>query len=1101
MATTAQTTSFFNQDYYLNSKLVQLQATGQTQYTNIQQVNAAIVAAGYTPLTHFLAFSLTELTSPSQYFNTQEYMEAKAAALNTAQGVTTWNAQSVAVAFQQAGFTNAYAHYAQYGWLEGINPSNAFSTAAYLQTNATAAGLTVAQVTATYQAQGFNPLTQYASYGQSLGYAVTPAANPVPPYNPGIVYTLTTDINTFGNSQLGAPQVFNSAPGTFTAFDALTGGTSGNDVFNIAANAANAYTGTPVGATVTGIETVNLTSSGAAATITTAAGSGFTGVTALNVNQTGGNVAATAAGTTAITLTNAAAAATTTTVNGGSAVGVTVTGATTGTVAVGGTTPSTGAVTVNYTSSQADGQTSGTIGVTGGTTVSVTSNLTNAVATTNTVGAITVTGTTATTAVTVSQTGGATAAAGVQGVTNGAVTINGDNSAVRTITLTNYANSTAGGGAAAANALTNLNLASTGANASGTFGVTTNVTTLALGLGGGTLGAITFTGNTVATLNVALTANTTTSVTDTGLRTINLSGTGVLTYATINAAVTSITATGAAGLNSNVSGANGLTTINLSTTSANNTLTIAAATQAYQGGSGNDIITISANPARAITGGTGVDTIVLNANATTFTGAGLANVTGFETVGFNTGSQGTYNLATLGLAANATQITLAGDAGAALTVSGLAAGTNTFNINALQTNLATFQYASTAGVPTAVTANLGVAGGGAYGSFVFADANAVGASTINLVAQGSGVGITHTLAALDNTATSNLQNLAITGVGTVVVTAATTANTTLTISDNSNGTTGGSITTLTSQGAVLGTINYSGSHAFAIGTLADSVPNLVINNANTGTAGVLTIGGGAAHADNALVSLTLNGSVVYTGTNNSTNAATLNGATDNSAVNVTWNGATGVKTITLGNGNNTIVTGGAADVITVGSGTNSITAAAGADAITLGSHATTVVDTIIYSAANQGGATLTVGAGGTLAAGDLVTGFQVAADIINVNAATPQALHGATAGALLNQINTTATGNVYVNTSSTLGGNAATVANVSALIGSVTMADLASAIVAIQTNAGSGVWDLFQITAAGAHAGVVLTGADTISLVGQYTTVGGAALAAANFTA
>jgi len=63
--------------------------------------------------------------------------------------------------------------------------------------------------------------------------------------------------------------------------------------------------------------------------------------------------------------------------------------------------------------------------------------------------------------------------------------------------------------------------------------------------------------------------------------------------------------------------------------------------------------------------------------------------------------------------------------------------------------------------------------------------------------------------------------------------------------------------------------------------------------------------------------------------------------------------AAGVKTVTLGNGNNTVVTGTAADKITLGTGANTVTAGAGADTITFGAH--TGVVTLYYNANVAGG--------------------------------------------------------------------------------------------------------------------------------------------------
>ena len=243
-------------------------------------------------------------------------------------------------------------------------------------------------------------------------------------------------------------------------------------------------------------------------------------------------------------------------------------------------------------------------------------------------------------------------------------------------------------------------------------------------------------------------------------------------------------------------------------------------------------------------------------------------------------------------------------------------------------------------------------------------------------------------------------------------------------------------------------------------------------------------------------------------------------STDSSAVTINAiieTGGSGAQTITAMNSSGaivnatdngtsidaqTIVTGGGADTITMlGSNlanTVSITGGAGADTITLVAlH--TGIDTIHYTANNQGGAALTITAGGTLAAGDTVANFVLAKDIVDVSGVTAQ-VHTAFAGTLLNAWNF-ATDNVFIDTATTLAGAAATVANVSALIGTVTTAIATdTGFVAIQTGAATNVWDILQVvSASGAHAATALATTDTISLVGQVTTTG--ALTTANFHA
>ena len=826
---------------------------------------------------------------------------------------------------------------------------------------------------------------------------------------PTTTYTLTTNIDTFGNAAQTSQQIFNAANTTFTSLDNLTGGTATNDTLNVAVTGAYA---TPTGATVTNVDIINVTSS-LGGTISTAAGTAFTGVRALNVVTAAAAMTVTAAGTTAVTVSNATpGGAAATTVNGGSTVSATVTGAVADTIIIGTTTAATGAVTASLTTATT-AATGGVVTVTGGTTVAVTSLVSNTATGAGVqavTGTVTVTGNASTTAVTVNQSAGVTGAAAVlnvantsnavaatRGVTNGVVTINDANAGsttaaatITTVTLQNYGASTI-----SSNALTTLNLSATGGAAGTlavTYGLTTgNPTALALNLGGGSLGVLTLNGTALATVNAALTANTTLAgITDTALRTVNLSGTGILTLTATNTAITSIVNTSAAaGLNANVSALTGLTSLNFASTSANNTITLNAATQSYVGGTGNDIVTIGADALVAITGGNGTDTIALSATAATYTNANYrTNVTGFETLRVTNVAGGTYNMTTFTGFSNI-QVSSAGSTNAFSNVvagTGLQLLTNTVSVT--YTLAGTNGAASTVNVGlngTAVDANLGGGTAGfTTGILVLRDANAVGVGTVNINSDASVFGGAHVI----NTLTDNaLSNLNITGTGSLSIGAIATGQTALTISDNATGITANSgvtdgIVVLTGTNDILGQINFSGTHAFTIGTLTDNVPNLTLANANTGTSGVLTVG---THTAAALTSLTLTGSVALTGVYANAGAMTISGATDNSIVNITATGA-GVKTITLGNGANILVTGAGNDVITVGTGGNTITAAAGGDVVTLG--AGTASSAIVYSAVAQTiqGAVTSGTTALTAAAGaDRVIGA-IAGDTINLTA-------------------------------------------------------------------------------------------------------------------
>ncbi len=855
----------------------------------------------------------------------------------------------------------------------------------------------------------------------------------------GSTFTLTTAIDTFiGKS---GRDTFNALNGTLTSFDKLDGG-AGNDVLNI--SSTGAFT-VPTGATVSNIETVNINAASSVTLDTTASGSNWSGVTALNVTNTAAAATVTAASTTAIAVTDTEVAASAITVNGGSTVAVTATGSTTGTITVGGSNAPAGAVTISSTAQKLGSYPpGGTITVTGGTTVSVTSTTAgaglNADGTeTSTQGAVNVTGNASTTSVTVIQSGRVAAStkqdaadntnntvAAVKGNTNGAVTINDANAnsttaaaTIAAVILQNYADSTI-----SSNALATLTLSSTGVNTAGiagtynktgtlslTDGLTTpTVTALTLNLGGGYIGAITDSSDKFTTVNAVMTANTKLdNFTNSKLKTLAISGAGVLTLVNAISAgttLTSVTVSGAAGFNGDLSGT-GVTTFTAANTSANNTVTLKATTQTYTGGSGNDKVTIKADATKTITGGTGTDTLVLGTTSAAIDGATFTlantgtNVTGFEVLQTKR-ITGTVDMSKIGGSAF-TKIQIGNSTASDSTIfSNVTVGTKLELLNA--TTAVTYQTSDTNGADDAVTVTLtGVApsyGTGTKGytttALTLQDANGVGIGSVNIVTDASVVGGIHNIDTLTDRA---LSNLAITGTGALGIGAATTSATTLTISDNNTSTATSSIGTL--NAVSLANISYSGTHAFGISTLEDNaVTTLIITNANTGSTGVLSVGT-ADFTNDSLTSLTLNGSIEFNGTLGSTDGLTISGATDHQNVRISA-GVAGIKTITLGNGDNTITTGSGADVMTLGSGANNVTGGAGGDKITFAAH--TGVDVVKYTLAGQT-ATGTVTSGSTALTAangyDIYTGLQ-AGDQIDLQDLTGGAYTSGALGTTLN---------------------------------------------------------------------------------------------------
>jgi len=393
--------SWFDEYAYLNSKLNQLQASGVTGYTAITQVKAAIEAAGMTTYTHFSAYSLSERTSPNDYFNTNEYLAAKAAQLNTTQGVTTWTAEKVALAFQNAGYTNAYDHFAAFGWAENVNPSNAFDVSAYFDLKAAETGLTVDQVKAAFAAAGLDPISHYRTYGvNEAGISVTPvpAAEQVTADtntpNAGQTFTLTSGLDTVagtaGNDTINGTYD-GAATGTFSVVDSINGG-AGTDTLNITAS-DDAAVALPA-ASVSGVEVINVRNvdGNATAEVLTVDAANFVGATAINSDRSSDSV----------TVANLAA---------GASAGVIGNGVITNGAFVAGYDAAATAATLNISG----GTKGGAVTITGAGLTSATVNSTGAA---NTIGALT--GAASTTSTTINATTNLTTGA----VTNAGATLN-----------------------------------------------------------------------------------------------------------------------------------------------------------------------------------------------------------------------------------------------------------------------------------------------------------------------------------------------------------------------------------------------------------------------------------------------------------------------------------------------------------------------------------------------------------------------------------------------------------------------------------------------------------------------------------------------------
>ena len=190
----------FDEDYYLESKLAQLTATGHTGWTKAALIRA-IHNIGLTVEQHFQKYSTTEGTSANPYFNTSEYLAAKLNQLQNnadAKVRAEWADKSVddvAAAIKACGMS-AEEHYARYGCKETdasgnlINPSNAFDANGYAsaklaelqKTDPTNwSGKSAADVMSAIAKAGMSPISHYERYGQAEAEATnTPMVQTVP---------------------------------------------------------------------------------------------------------------------------------------------------------------------------------------------------------------------------------------------------------------------------------------------------------------------------------------------------------------------------------------------------------------------------------------------------------------------------------------------------------------------------------------------------------------------------------------------------------------------------------------------------------------------------------------------------------------------------------------------------------------------------------------------------------------------------------------------------------------------------------------------------------------------------------------------------------
>ena len=265
------TPSWFNYEFYMGTKLAQMQKADPEGNWTVSKLVDAFAQNGFLgedgAYNHFVQYGAAEEVAPNADFNPSEYYAAKAAQFYGVEpsAVTELQIANVKALINNAGM-NAWTHYVQYGSNEGVNPSNAFDADAYLAAKAAAMGgdWTADSIAKAISDAGMTVLEHYLTYGgKGEGEVAEGATFPVaddqkvPSGEAGVAFTLTAGSATATASVFNGGLVYNQYLGTeaqtFNAGDKLTGTASSSDELNAVLNRAGA-----VAATVTGVETINL---------------------------------------------------------------------------------------------------------------------------------------------------------------------------------------------------------------------------------------------------------------------------------------------------------------------------------------------------------------------------------------------------------------------------------------------------------------------------------------------------------------------------------------------------------------------------------------------------------------------------------------------------------------------------------------------------------------------------------------------------------------------------------------------------------------------------------------------------------------------------
>ena len=291
---------WFEYQTYFDNKLAQMQQDFPQGDWTAESLTAAFVADGFPVdadgmYAHFEQWgnTLAENISPNSFFDVNYYMQSKLEQMQKTD--PSYTMAQLENAFDVAGLT-AWDHYTQWGFMEGINPSADFNTDEYMQAKLeqmqkTDPSYTMEQLDEAFKAADLNPIEHWFDWGIDEGLSYQPGEpSPLPP---ATEYTdvplelgVTAYEGTADNENFVANLTTSSKTSTLTR-DTTIDGDGGNDMLTV--NMETSWNqGFATDNALTNVETVTLNNvKGSSMTFNA---TNTDGVQTWVLNENGGNI-------------------------------------------------------------------------------------------------------------------------------------------------------------------------------------------------------------------------------------------------------------------------------------------------------------------------------------------------------------------------------------------------------------------------------------------------------------------------------------------------------------------------------------------------------------------------------------------------------------------------------------------------------------------------------------------------------------------------------------------------------------------------------------------------------------------------------------------